>query len=76
MVTVLIWTSFILIARASNDPARGGLLTPYDIAYCRVLGASLMKLFMQSGWVREREESRALLVTEAGMLRIRSIASQ
>ncbi len=41
-----------------------------------VLGASLMKLFMQSGWVREREESRALLVTEAGMLRIRSIASQ
>lgn len=40
------------------------------------LGASLMKLFMQSGWLREREESRALLVTEAGMLRIRSIAGQ
>ena len=40
------------------------------------LGASLMKLFLQSGWLREREDSRALLVTEAGRLRIRSIASQ
>ena len=40
VVTVLIWTSFILIARASADPARGGLLTPFDIAFCRIVGAS------------------------------------
>jgi drug/metabolite transporter (DMT)-like permease len=44
VVTVLIWTSFILIARASADPARGGLLTPFDLAYCRIVGASLILL--------------------------------
>jgi drug/metabolite transporter (DMT)-like permease len=44
VVTVLIWTSFILIARASADPARGGLLTPLDIAYCRIVGAALILL--------------------------------
>lgn len=42
VVTVLIWTSFILIARASADPARGGTLTPFDIAFCRIVGASLV----------------------------------
>lgn len=40
------------------------------------LGTSLKKLFIQSGWVREREESRVLQITDTGMLRIRSIASQ
>lgn len=40
------------------------------------LGASLMTLFMQSGWLRERDDSRALQVTEAGLLRIRGIAAQ
>lgn len=44
VITVLIWTSFILIARASADPARGGLLTPLDIAYCRIAGAALILL--------------------------------
>lgn len=44
VITVLIWTSFILIARASADPARGGLLTPLDIAYCRIVGAALILL--------------------------------
>jgi drug/metabolite transporter (DMT)-like permease len=43
-ITVLIWTSFILIARASADPARGGQLTPLDIAYCRIVGAALILL--------------------------------
>ncbi|MBP6007541.1 MAG: DMT family transporter [Rhodoferax sp.] len=43
-ITVLIWTSFILIARASADPARGGLLTPLDIAFCRIVGASMVLL--------------------------------
>lgn len=40
------------------------------------LGASLMMLFMQSGWLRERECSRALHVTDIGLQRIRRIASQ
>ena len=44
VITVLIWTSFILIARASADPARGGVLTPFDIAFCRILGASVILL--------------------------------
>lgn len=44
VVTVLIWTSFIVIARASADPARGGVLTPFDIAFCRIVGASLILL--------------------------------
>jgi drug/metabolite transporter (DMT)-like permease len=44
VITVLIWTSFILIARASADPARGGLLTPLDIAWCRIVGAALILL--------------------------------
>ena len=43
-VTVLIWTAFIVIARASADPARGGVLTPFDIAFCRIVGASLILL--------------------------------
>ncbi|MDD2879955.1 MAG: DMT family transporter [Rhodoferax sp.] len=44
VVTVLIWTSFILIARASADPARGGVLTPFDIAFCRIVGAAVILL--------------------------------
>lgn len=44
LVTVLIWTSFILIARASADPTRGGVLTPFDIALCRIVGAALILL--------------------------------
>ncbi len=44
LVTVLIWTSFILIARASADPARGGLLSPFDIAFCRIVGAAMILL--------------------------------
>jgi DNA-binding transcriptional ArsR family regulator len=40
------------------------------------LGASLMTLFMQSGWLRAREGSRALQVTVAGLRAIRNLASQ
>lgn len=39
------------------------------------LGASLMKLFIQSGWLRVREDSRALHVSEAGLQQIRRIAA-
>lgn len=42
VVTVVIWTAFIVIARASADPARGGVLNPFDIVYARICGASLI----------------------------------
>jgi len=56
-VTVLIWTSFILIARASADPARAPTLTPFDIAYCRIVGASLI-LLPWGVWLVRRDRRR------------------
>ena len=38
IVTVLVWTAFIVIARASA----GRSLTPFDIAFARICGASLV----------------------------------
>ncbi len=63
-VTVTIWTSFIVIARASADPARGGILNPFDIAYARIWGASL--ILLPWGWwlVRRDRQTRP----EAGAL--------
>jgi drug/metabolite transporter (DMT)-like permease len=60
VVTVLIWTSFILIARASADPARGGMLMPLDIAFCRIVGASLVLLPWGVYLVRQ-DRSRGLV---------------
>ncbi len=60
VVTVLIWTSFILIARASADPARGGLLTPFDIAFCRIVGASLI-LLPWGAWLVQQDRARGKL---------------
>ncbi len=59
VVTVLIWTSFILVARASADPARGGTLTPFDIAFCRIVGASLI-LLPWGAWLVRRDRLQAL----------------
>ena len=56
LVTVLIWTSFIVIARASADPTRGGSLSPFDIAFCRVVGASV--LLLPWGWWLVRRDRR------------------
>ncbi len=64
-ITVLIWTSFILIARASADPARGGLLTPLDIAFCRIVGASMVLLPWGAYLVRQ---DRARGVMDASWL--------
>jgi hypothetical protein len=44
LITVVIWTSFIVIARASVDPAREATLHPLDLAYARILGASAVLL--------------------------------
>ena len=57
VVTVLIWTAFIIIARASADPARGGSLTPFDIAFCRIVGASLV-LLPWGWWLVQRDRAR------------------
>jgi drug/metabolite transporter (DMT)-like permease len=56
VVTVVIWTSFIVIARASADPARGGVLNPFDIVYARIWGASLVLL--PWGWWLVRRDRR------------------
>jgi len=58
VVTVVIWTSFIVIARASADPARGGVLNPFDIVYARLWGASLI-LLPWGLWLSWRDRIRA-----------------
>jgi len=65
VVTVLIWSSFIVIARASADPARGGMLNSFDIVYARILGASMV-LLPWGLWLNARD--RAEGVTGAGSL--------
>lgn len=59
LVTVTIWTLFIVIARASADPARGGLLSPLDIVFCRIVGASLI-LLPWGAWLSYRDRARGL----------------
>ena len=48
VITVIIWTAFIVFARASADPARGGVLNAFDIMYARVWAASL--ILLPWGW--------------------------
>ena len=57
IVTIFIWTAFIIIARATTDPARGALLTPFDIALARVLGAGLI-LLPWGWWLVRRDRAR------------------
>ncbi len=71
VVTIFIWTAFIIIARATTDPARGNVLTPYDIVLARLLGAGL--ILLPWGWwlvrrdrARARPASAASLVDKAG----------
>ena len=65
VVTIFIWTAFIIIARATADPARGNLLTPFDMALARVLGAGLI-LLPWGGWLVRRDRARARVAGEAG----------
>jgi drug/metabolite transporter (DMT)-like permease len=57
VITVGIWTAFIVIARASAQ----GSLTPYDIALARVVGASVVLLPL--GWWLVRRDRAAGLAT-------------
>ena len=57
LVTIVIWTSFIVIARATADPSRGGALNPFDIAFARLLGAGVILLPL--GWILvQRDRAR------------------
>ena len=58
VVTIIIWTGFIIIARASADPARGATLTPFDIALARILGAGAI-LLPWGWWLVQRDRARA-----------------
>lgn len=53
LITVTIWTSFIVIARASAQHTLG----PFDIAYARILGAGAVLL--PWGWWLARQQVRA-----------------
>ena len=64
LVTVLIWTAFIVVARASADPARAPTLTTYDIVFARLLGAGLVLLPL--GWWLT--QTQRLQLREAGQL--------
>lgn len=57
VITVGIWTAFIVIARASAQ----GSLTPYDIAFARIVGASVVLLPL--GWWLVRRDRAAGLAT-------------
>lgn len=54
VVTVLVWTAFIVIARASA----GRSLSPFDIGVCRIVGASLV-LLPWGAWLVWRERKAA-----------------
>ncbi len=62
VVTVLVWTSFIVIARASADPTRNPALDAFDIVCARIMGASL--ILLPWGWWLVRRD-RALGVGES-----------
>ncbi|NCA02944.1 MAG: hypothetical protein EBS87_12445, partial [Sphingomonadaceae bacterium] len=60
VVTVAIWTSFIVIARASAQFSLG----PYDIAFARILGASAVLLPV--GWWMVRQQRAAGTLAPGG----------
>jgi drug/metabolite transporter (DMT)-like permease len=70
LVTVLIWTAFIVVARASADPSRAPTLTPPDIVFARLLGAGLVLLPL--GWWlnqtrRARQHEAGLPLTDGSL---------
>ncbi len=57
VITIIIWTSFIIIARATTDPARGATMTPLDIVLARIVGASLI-LLPWGWWLVRRDRAQ------------------
>jgi drug/metabolite transporter (DMT)-like permease len=60
LVTVVIWTAFIVVARAFADPARAPTLSPLDIVLARLVGAALVLLPV--GWWINRQARRTALL--------------
>ncbi len=58
VVTVSLWTAFILVARASADPLRHPPLGPFDLAFARILGAAVVLLPM-GWWMVRRDRAMA-----------------
>ena len=65
VITIIIWTAFIVIARATSDPARGAVLTPLDIMLARVIGAGLV-LLPWGWWLVRRDREAAALAQASG----------
>jgi drug/metabolite transporter (DMT)-like permease len=70
VVTVCIWTGFIVVARAFADPARAPTLTPFDIVYARLVGAALV--LVPLGWwitrtARQRQREAGQAATAGSM---------
>ena len=57
VITVVIWTSFIVVARATTDPARGATLLPQDIVLARIAGAAL--ILVPWGWWLVRRDRQS-----------------
>ncbi|MEQ1660976.1 MAG: EamA/RhaT family transporter, partial [Hylemonella sp.] len=55
VITVGIWTAFIVIARASAQ----GSLGPFDIALARIIGASIVLLPL-GWWLVRRDRAQGL----------------
>ena len=64
VVTISIWTAFIVVARAFADPARAPTLTPFDIVYTRLIGASLV-LIPVGWWITRSARQRQVAAGEA-----------
>jgi drug/metabolite transporter (DMT)-like permease len=63
-ITVVIWTGFIVIARASVK----GALTPFDIALARIMGASLVLVPLGAWRVRRDRANPALYGAQTSCL--------
>ncbi len=61
LITVVIWTAFIVIARASADPSRHPTLNAFDIALARLLGAGLI-LLPWGWWLVRRHKLKGSLL--------------
>jgi drug/metabolite transporter (DMT)-like permease len=53
LVTVFIWTAFIVVTRAFADPGRAPTLTPLDVAFARIVGSGIVLLPV--GWAISRK---------------------
>ena len=63
IVTVAIWTSFIIIARAMAHKT----LTPFDIAFVRMIGAGIVMLPWGWWWVRRMRSNGETTATWLGL---------